>query len=116
MRNTEGVQIPAELLNNVAVLNQIQLDASRKDPAAMDTIQVLYAEALRNIERAAEASGDMTEDMEANRLTIQFNIAVFYEESGQKVKAENMYLDLVKKYPAYTDCMVFILKARIMTC
>ena len=107
LRNTEGKQVPTELLNNVAVLTQIQMErfSAEEDAEDLAKIQGLYAEALKNIQSQTENDA-LQSDIEATQLTIKFNIATLYEASGQSEKAENLYLDLINEYPAYTDSLL----------
>lgn len=71
--------IPAELLNNVAVL---MLESKRNDEAA-----VVLEEALANCDKMlnAEAGGDSEDSrVKALKITIRFNLAFCYEEA-QKI-------------------------------
>jgi tetratricopeptide (TPR) repeat protein len=99
LRNTENYKIPAELLNNVAVMNQIQMENS--SPETFEKIQMLYGEALKM------ADLDNSSTTEATKLTVKFNIATFYEVMEQNDKAEDLYLELIEAYPSYLDCNLF---------
>ena len=104
IRNTDNMTVPSELLNNVAVLNQLQMDSLKTETgqSPSEAIRDMYAQALKN---SAE-SGKSSDEIEASQLTIKFNIANFYEHIGEKEKAEHLYLELIKKYPAYVDSLL----------
>ena len=96
LQNTENYKIPAELLNNVAVLNQIQMESF--DSEGVEKIKMLYAEALKMTDMQNSNTS------EASKVTIKFNIATLYEMLGESEKAESMYLELIEAHPSYLDC------------
>ncbi|KAJ2397166.1 protein required for normal CLN1 and CLN2 G1 cyclin expression [Coemansia sp. RSA 2603] len=86
-----GRKPPAELWTNVGALAHMAGDALAAEHAA-------YV-------RAADALGDASQDA-PTRVTLAYNVARFYERSGQWRRAIPLYRRVLVRAPAYIDALL----------
>lgn len=86
--------VPAELLNNMAVL----MMESDRTPEAYDIIK----EAIANVEKLIQTKPDDSRLL-ALRITSKFNLGFWYEENHQLGEASEMYKQIIAEEPNYVD-------------
>ncbi|KAJ3083117.1 protein required for normal CLN1 and CLN2 G1 cyclin expression, partial [Quaeritorhiza haematococci] len=88
----EGETAPAELHNNIAVLYH--------HDGVFTKAEEHYQKALEICQSAEKTD---SKNAEATRTTVTYNVGRLYEAKQDSKKAEEIYLQLREKHPAYAD-------------
>ena len=86
------MNIPSNLLNNVAVLI-----------AKLGNHQVAKSYLIESINKLNTTTNEKL-DKRYYECTIKYNLARVLEQSGEKIDARNLYIELTEKHPEYFEC------------